>query len=147
MDDVWVFEHTIECGVSAEFAWGFWTNVENWKLDSDVVSVEIQGPFATGARGATQTKSFGRLDWHVAELGLRRAVLEFPAQGALARFSYSFQDVDDGRRTRITQRVSLSGEKATAFIDTIGRALEMGIPEGMRKFCGAMEAAARATEK
>jgi len=146
ISEKWAFEHTVQCGVSAEFAWKFWTDVENWKLDSDVVSVELEGPFVGGARGATLTKSSGRLEWHVAELGPRRAVLEFPAPGAVARFVYSFEDVDDGRRTRITQRVSLSGEKASMYVDTIGRALEMGIPEGMRKLCGAMEAAARTIE-
>ncbi|HKV49369.1 MAG TPA: SRPBCC family protein [Candidatus Acidoferrales bacterium] len=141
MDDVWAFGHTVECDVSAEFAWKFWTNVENWKLDSDVVSVELQGPFAIGARGATQTKSSGRLEWRVADLGPGRAVLEFPAPGAVARFAYTFEDAAGGR-TRITQRVSLSGEKASMYVDTIAHALEAGIPEGMRKLCEAMEAAA-----
>jgi len=27
MDEAWVFEHTVECSVSMEFAWDFWTNV------------------------------------------------------------------------------------------------------------------------
>lgn len=140
MDDVWAFEHIIECGVSAEFAWEFWTNVENWELDSDVVSVELEGPFAMGAKGTTETKSSGRLEWRVAELRPGRALLEFPAPGVLARFAYTFEDVGR-RRTRITQRVSLSGEKASMYVDTVGRALEAGIPEGMRKLCEAMEAA------
>jgi Polyketide cyclase / dehydrase and lipid transport len=142
----WAFEHTVQCGVSAEFAWKFWTDVENWKLDSDVVSVELEGPLVAGARGVTLTKSSGRLDWRIVEFSSGRAVLEFPAPGAVARFAYSFEDAPGGR-TRITQRVSLSGNSAPAYVDTIGRALEMGIPEGMRKLCGAMEAAARTTGK
>lgn len=39
----WVFEHAIESGVSVQFAWNFWTNVRNWLLDADVVSIEIDG--------------------------------------------------------------------------------------------------------
>ncbi len=34
----WVFEHAIECSVSIQFAWNFWTNVRNWVLDADVDS-------------------------------------------------------------------------------------------------------------
>ena len=139
MSNAWAFEHTVECSVSREFAWKFWTNVDNWKLDSDVVSVELHGPFAAGAVGATQTKSSGRLEWRIAELEPgRRAVLEFSAPGAVARFAYAFEDME-GRRTRITQRVSLSGERASMYVDTVGQALEVGIPEGMRKLCQAME--------
>jgi hypothetical protein len=80
MNEGWTFEHTIECPVSREFAWSFWTNVRNWALDPDVVSVQIQGPFAAGANGVTQTKSSGRIEWRVAELQFGKAVLEFPAQ-------------------------------------------------------------------
>ena len=147
MSEEWSFEHTVECDVSREFAWRFWTNVDNWKLDSDVVSVELDGPFAVGAKGATQTKSSGRLEWRIAQLEPgRRAVLEFPAPGAVARFAYTFADVKE-RRTRMTQRVSLSGGKAAMYIDTVGRALEVGIPEGMLKLCEAMEVAERMSEK
>ena len=42
----WTFEHSIDCRVSAEFAWAFWTNVRNWALDADVESIEIDAPFA-----------------------------------------------------------------------------------------------------
>jgi hypothetical protein len=29
-----------------QFAWNFWTNVRNWKLDADVDSIELQREFA-----------------------------------------------------------------------------------------------------
>jgi hypothetical protein len=50
-EPAWAFEHSVDCEVTAEFAWGFWTNVNNWAFDSDIESVEIDGPFAAGARG------------------------------------------------------------------------------------------------
>ena len=138
----WVFEHTIECGVSVQFAWNFWTNVGNWKLDADVDSVEIQGEFAAGSRGVTHSKSSGRIEWQIKELvQQRRAVLEFPAPGAVARFVWTFEGVEG--RVRITQRVSLSGEQMSTYSETIGSALQAGIPVGMRKLCEAMKAAAR----
>ena len=39
---------TVDCEVTVEFAWDFWTNVKNWILDPDVEAVEIDGPFAPG---------------------------------------------------------------------------------------------------
>ena len=60
-DMVWSFEHSLECRVSVESAWRFWTDVRNWALDADVASVEIDGPFAAGALGVTMSKSAGRI--------------------------------------------------------------------------------------
>src|SRR5207249_6598958 len=57
----------------------------------------------------THSKSSGRIDWRVTEVVQpRKAVLEFPAPGFVAKFAWTFEDVSG--RTRITQRVSLSGE-------------------------------------
>jgi len=122
-------------------AWDFWTNVSNWALDADVDSVEIHGPFAAGAHGVTQSKSSGRIDWRIAEVQSGRAVLEFPAPGAVARFIWTFEDA--AGRTLITQRASLSGEQASQYVSSFGAALQAGIPVGMQKLCAAMEAAAR----
>ena len=35
MDEAWAFEHSVECPVTTEFAWRFWTDVNNWRLDTD----------------------------------------------------------------------------------------------------------------
>jgi len=138
----WAFEHTIECAVSVHFAWNFWTNVRNWKLDADVGSIELQGEFAVGSRGVTNSRSSGRIEWHITELIPQiRAVLEFPAPGAVARFAWTFEEAEG--RVRITQQASLYGEQATTYVESIGAALRTGIPDGMRKLCEAMEAASR----
>ena len=44
----WAFEHSVNCEVTVEFAWGFLADVENWAFDSDIESVEIDGPFCFG---------------------------------------------------------------------------------------------------
>lgn len=141
----WTFEHTIECCVSSDFAWKFWTNVENWVIDADVESVELRGGFTAGAHGITHSKSSGRIEWYLRELSPpRRAVIEFPAPGAVARFVWTFEDVHG--RARITQRVSFTGEQASKYVDKAGHALQAGIPAGMRKLCEAMENAAQKPE-
>ena len=136
----WTFEHSIDCGVAAEFAWSFWTNVSNWVLDADVESIEIDGPFAAGARGVTNSKSSGRVEWRIAEVQPGRAVIEFPLPGAVGQFVWTFVDVGAG--VRITQRCTLTGEMADTYAKSFGPSLEAGVPAGMRKLCETMENAA-----
>jgi len=142
MSQEWKFEHSVECPVSPEFAWNFWTNVDNWKIDADVESVELSGPFRPGTHGTTHSKSSGRIEWRIAEVTPpKQAVLEFPAPGAAAYFLWTFEPSPTG--TRITQLASLSGERASYYAETFGPSLEAGLPAGMRKLCQAMEQAAR----
>ena len=142
-ENAWTFEHSIDCGVTAEFAWTFWTNVSNWVLDADVESVEIDGPFCAGARGFTNSKSAGCVEWRIAEVQAGKAVIEFPLSGAVGRFVWTFEDV--GGCTRITQRCTVDGEQADTYAKTVGPSLETGIPAGMRKLCETMESVARAS--
>ena len=103
---------------------GFWTDVRNWALDPDVESVEIDGPFAAGTRGYTNSKSSGRIEWSLAEASDHRAVIEFPLPGALGRCAWTFQDT--AGYTLITQRWTLQGEQAPAYVQTIAPSLEAG---------------------
>ena len=137
----WTFEHSIDCGVTAEFAWTFWTNVSNWTLDADVESVEIDGPFVAGALGFTKSKRSGLVEWRITEAQTGRAVIEFPLQGAVGRFVWTFED--RGSYTRITQRCRLDGAQAGPYAKSAGPSLEAGIPVGTRKLCATMELAAR----
>src|SRR5437899_8055683 len=75
----------------------------------------------------------------------RKAVLEFPAPGFVAKFVWTFEDVSG--RTRITQRVSLSGKQVAIYAETVVPSSQAGIPAGMRRLCEAMEAAARGSVK
>jgi Polyketide cyclase / dehydrase and lipid transport len=141
-DLAWTFEHSIDCGVSVEFAWNFWTNVSNWVLDADVESIEIDGPFAAGARGLTNSKSSGRVEWRIIEAQRGRAVIEFPLSSAMGRFTWTFEDT--GGRTRISQHCTLEGDRSDNYVKAFGPVLEAGIPAGMRKLCETMESMARA---
>ena len=86
------------------------------------------------------SKSAGRIEWRIADVQPGRAVLEFPAPGAVATFIWTF--AESGNGTRITQQANLSGPEAAKYVDFV-RALETGIPAGMRKLCEAMLAAAQ----
>jgi len=141
MHEVWAFEHSIGCAVTRKFAWRFWTAVENWKLDSDIESVELHGPFAAGSEGVTHTRSAGPIAWRLVHVVVEaEAVLEVPGTGCVGRFLWTFADLGDS--TRITQRASIGGEGAQAIADAIAPGLESGIPAGMRRLCESMARAA-----
>jgi uncharacterized membrane protein len=136
----WSFEHSVECDAPAEFAWAYWTDVPNWRLDADVESVEIDGPFAAGARGRTRSKSSGVVEWRIVEAEPRRAVIEAQLPGAALQFCWRFDDV--AGRTRMTQCCLLQGEQAGTFAEAAEAALKPGIPAGMRKLAESIERAA-----
>jgi hypothetical protein len=138
--EAWSFEHSTECDAPAEFAWAYWTDVQNWRLDADVESMEIDGPFASGTRGRTFSKSSGRVEWQILEAAPERAIIEVPLAGAVGRFCWRFEEA--GGRTQITQRCSLEGEKAAEYAEAAGPAFEAGIPAGMRKLVESIERAA-----
>lgn len=142
MVPAWRFEFSIDCAVTRDFAWSFWTDVRNWAMDADVESVTLNGPFLAGAAGHTISRSSGPIEWRIAEVQpLFRAVLEFPAQGAMGTFIWTFQDSPTG--TTISQEASLSGPEAHRYSESFGPVLEQGIPAGMQKLREAMVQAAR----
>jgi hypothetical protein len=145
MTEAWAFEHSMECPVSREFAWRFWTDVSNWRLDADVESVELDGPFAAGSSGATISRSSGRVEWRIASVEAKtEALIEVPLQGALMQIRWKFDDL--GERTRITQRMSVGGEGAVPLVNAAASIFETNIPAGMQKLCAVMtETAARAS--
>lgn len=134
MEQPWSFEHAVECPVKPEFAWKYWTKVSNWSLDPDVELVELDGPFANGAKGVTVSRSSGRIDWQLADVEPgRAATMEIVLPGAVGRFHWTFEAAGAG--TRIVQRVSIDGPHAQDFVHAMAPSLESGIPLGMDKLC------------
>ena len=142
MSQPWSFEHAVECPVTRDFAWKYWTTVSNWILDPDVESVVLDGPFASGARGVTLSRSSGKIEWQIADVEPgRAATMELVLPGAVSRFRWLFEDA--GKATRIVQRVSIEGPHANDFVQVMSPNLESGIPLGMEKLCRKITDAAR----
>jgi len=135
------FEHSIECPVSRDFAWRFWTDVANWTHDVSVESVTLDGPFAAGARGVTYPRGGSPVEWRLVEVQDRcAALIEIALPGATARFHWRYEDAAGGA-VRITQRVTLEGARAADYAEGMAM-LESGIPQGMRKLAEVMARAA-----
>ena len=140
---MWKCEHSVECRVGRDFAWQFWTNVDNWAVvDPGVDSVELDGPFAVGSRGATKIGDQPPIEWQITEVeDGKRALIEIVVPGAVAKFLWMFADAAGGN-TRITQQVSIEGEQTDQYYaENFGKEMENGMPAGMQRLADAIEAA------
>jgi hypothetical protein len=138
----YTFTHSIECPVSRDFAWRFWSNVENWPtVDPAVESVTLDGLFAAGTKGKTKPRGLAQTEWTLIEVQHgSSAAIEMSLPGAVLRFFWAFEETDSGG-ARLTQRVTLEGELVDDYRDGL-KGLEEGIPAGMRNLKEAMERAA-----
>jgi uncharacterized membrane protein len=141
--NIWKFEHSVECPVSRDFAWQFWTNLANWPVvDPSVESVKLDGPFAAGARGITKPRDLPPVEWQITEVQDRSiARIEIPAPGAVLKCFWRFEDSTTAG-VRITETVSMEGEQAAEYVEKVGPELESGIPQAMRRLAEEMTRAA-----
>lgn len=140
---MWKIEQSVECTVARDFAWRFWTNVENWAaVDPGVEFAELRGPFAAGTRGVTKPRGQELVEWRIAEVENGAcAVIEISVPGAVAKFFWKFEDLPSGG-TRITQQFWVEGERADEVAAQIAPELEKGMPQGMQKLAVATARAA-----
>ena len=132
---VWEFAHSVECAVPREVAWAYWTNAENW--DDPPARFEFDGPFAVGTRLKTILPG-QELESVIRQVVQgRSARIEMDVMPALVAFDWRFEELD-GRRTKITQRIRLSGGGAEAMVEQ-AKMLEQSVPQGMQKLAGNME--------
>jgi Polyketide cyclase / dehydrase and lipid transport len=128
--------HSVETNATPNFAWNFWTNVANW--NDPPAQFELYGPFATGTRGITRLPGQEPLHWSVKEVTpLKSAIIEMRLDGASLFFEWRLEDLADGR-TRLTQRVLLTGEKAALHVSQVKAVFTASLPEGMNKLAAAM---------
>jgi hypothetical protein len=68
------------------------------------------------------------------------ATIEMPLNGATLSFEWRFEALS-GHRTRLTQRVALSGDNAAAYAGEIQAGFGTTLPDGMKRIARLMEAA------
>ena len=138
---MWEFQHSVETTAKRDFAWGFWTDVNNWAFDTSVEWVRLEGPFASGTRGATKSPGMDVVHWVLKEVQPeKKAIVEIALDEAALLFHWRFEDIAEGG-TRITQRASLTGASADSFARQIAPEFEKGIPAGMDKLVTEIERA------
>jgi hypothetical protein len=135
-------EYAVEAAVSPAFAWRFRTDVANW--NDPPATFALDGAFVPGSRGTTLLPGQAPLRWTVGEVRPGESfVLEMQLERATLTFEWRFEGLGD-HRTRLTQRIVLSGENAAAYAQQIEVGFGPHLRDGMTRMAAEMEAAENA---
>jgi hypothetical protein len=140
MEEVtWQLEYSVEADASPGFSWDYWTDVTNW--DDPPAQFVLNGPFAAGSRGTTLLPGREPVHWTIREVRPGESyVLEMLLDRATLSFQWHFAAVSDSK-TRLTQRIVLSGDNAAAHAAGIEAGFGPTLPEGMKRIAGLLERA------
>ena len=139
------FEYSIEAEVSPSFAWKWRTDIQNW--DDPPAQFRLDGPFATGSWGTTLLPGQEPLRWQIRDVQPGLAFnIEMPLDGAIVMFQWLFDAVSD-HRTRITQRIVLSGDNAMAYAKQVQAGFGSNLASGMKRIADTMAKAERLKER
>jgi hypothetical protein len=129
-------EHSVEAEVSPSFAWGWRTDIKNW--DDPPAQFRLDGPFANGSWGTTLFPGQEPLRWQIRDVRPRVAfIIEMPLDGAVISFEWFFDAVSN-HRTRITQRIVLSGDNAREYVNQVQAGFGSNLSDGMKRIADAM---------
>ena len=138
-DLVWQTEHSVETEASLAYAWSYLTDVRNW--NDPPAAFALDGPFAAGSEGTTVMPGHPPARWRISDVQPGRSyTLENRLEGATLSFTWSFDAVSD-RRTRLTQRIVLTGAGAAAYAPQIEASFGANLPRGMERIAAAIAAA------
>ena len=139
-------EYAIDADVSCAFAWRHRTDVSRWNDPPAVFSIE--GPFAAGSRGTTMVPGQEPVRWWIREVRPEEQFLiEIPLTGASVWIEWRFHAVSE-HRTRMTQRIALSGENAPAYVEDVQQGFGPHLASGMQRAADELvEAERRAQER
>ena len=136
-------EHSIEAEVSPAFAWDWRTDIRNW--DDPSARFELDGPFAKGSQGTTRVPGQEPIRWQIGDVRPGASfIIEMLLDRAVLSFEWRF-DALSSRRTRITQRIVLSGDNAAAYADQVRADLGVTLSDGMKRIADALVRAERST--
>jgi hypothetical protein len=134
-------EYSIEAEVSLSFAWNWRTDIQNW--DDPPAQFRLDGPFASGSWGTTLFPGYKPVRWQIRDVQPEVVFnIEMPLDGAMLTFQWLFDPVSN-YRTRITQRIFLSGDNAMAYVKQVQAGFGSNLAHGMRRIADAMAKAER----
>ena len=143
-DIVLVLEHSLDVDVDLTFAWKFRTDIAKW--NDPPATFQLDGPFATGSRGTTLLPGQEPLSWWIREVQAGRSfAIEMPLDRATFRSEWHFSAISE-RRTRMTQRIILSGSNAETYTQQVKAGFGATLADGMKRIAMDMVAAERAVQ-
>ena len=138
-------ERSVDVDVSPSFAWTWRTDIKNW-VDPPA-QFQLDGPFASGSWGLTRFPGQEPLRWQLRDVRPTTAfVIDMPLEGAVLSFEWHFEPVSS-HGTRMTQRIVLSGDDATAYVDQVQAGFGSTLDDGMMKIAEALTRADRSRQR
>ena len=132
-------EHSVDVDVSPAFAWNWRTDIKNW--DDPPAHFELDGPFIKGSSGITRLPGREPIRWHIRDVRPGTSfIIDMPFDRAVLSFEWLFDAV--ANRTRITQRIVLSGDNAAAYADQVRVSFGSTLADGMKRVADALVTAA-----
>jgi hypothetical protein len=129
-------EHSVEVEVSPSFAWNCRTDITTW--DDPPAQFLLDGPFASGTWGTTLLPEQEPLRWQIRDVLPGAAfIIEVPLDGAVISFEWLFDAVSN-HQTRITQRIVLWGDNASAYVNQVQDGFGANLAAGMKRIADAM---------
>jgi len=137
-------EYSLEAEVSPAFAWQFRTDVSNW--NDPPATFVLDGPFEAGSRGTTQLPGQETLHWNIREVRHSESfVTEMQLNGATLTFEWFFERVS-GHRTKLTQRIVLSGANAGTYARQVEAGFGPNLADGMKRIAAETAAAEKRSQ-
>lgn len=135
----WSCQHSIHTHASRVAAWTYWTDLENHaRMEPGVERIELDGPFVAGTTGRTISAGSAQ-EWVLAEvIDHERFVVTGYTADRRGSLSFSWDFVDDGDGTRMTQRITATGpdlESHRPIFDT----MEKRAPEALAELAAALD--------
>ena len=111
------------------------TNVKNW--DDPPAEFCLHGPFAAGSPGTTEIPGQPARQWRLSDVKPGDSyTIEISLAGAVILCKWMFTELPDSH-TRLTQHITLEGEKAAVDKDDVERAFA-GLATGMSRIADAI---------
>jgi hypothetical protein len=132
-----LLEHSVDVNVGLSFAWKYRTDIRTWQ--DPPARFSLDGPFADGSWGTTSIPDHPLIRWQVRDVQPGRSfVMEMPLDpAAVLSFEWRFDAVSD-HRTRMTQRIVLTGDNAPAYEAAIRARFESTLADGMKRIAESM---------
>lgn len=139
-----VHERSLEAHASSDRVWQIWSDVSTWpRWNPDVLSISIDGPFASGTTGRMTTRAGGT---HAITLQTVQPGRSFRLETSpipLGRFAFRCEVRPTGSgSSTISQSITIGGPLGSLYSAMMGRR----IADGFEPILGGLKAAAEAGE-
>jgi hypothetical protein len=135
----WETEYSTETIATQEFAWKYMSDVKNW--NDPPAQFTLKGPFEAGTRGTTEIPGQPPREWQLQNVTPPETyTVQGRFDGAILSCEWRFNVLPEGR-TQLTQRLSLTGENASMYVNDIREAFSSNLAPGMQRIAKAIDSA------